>query len=120
VGAFFLLRMNDHLQYLKKIKSTLDGVGDFRGCDHHGCKLGGWIDGTGPAEAAEVGPEATAVLDSVVVFHERFHQASGLALQCRETGQRAESESRVTEMHRLSGTLVELLLELDRLAAGTK
>lgn len=117
--AFFLLRMNDHLQYLKNVKATLDGTGVLRGSDHRSCKLGRWLDGAGRAEVATLGAEAIAVLDSLAVPHEQFHSASGRALVCQAEGRRDETERAVTEMHRLSGTLVERRCILDGLAAGT-
>lgn len=117
--AFFLLRINDHLQYLSKVKATLDGKGDFRGTDHHSCRLGTWMDSTGPRDAAEVGPDATAILRLLYEPHERFHGASGRALQYQASGHRAEQEWEVTEMHRLSARLVDLLLQLDGLGKGT-
>jgi hypothetical protein len=118
--AFFLLRINDHMQYLKKIKATLDGTGDFRGSDHHSCKLGRWIDGPGPGEVAAYGPEAVATFDSLLAPHERFHSASGRALTFQGEDRHADTEREVTEMHRLSGALVEKLLALDVIAAGKK
>jgi len=116
--AFFLLRMNDHLQYLKKIKAMLDGVGDFRGSDHHSCKFGRWIDGAGPQEVAIFGPAAVSVFDSILIPHEQFHVASGRALTFQTAGRAADTEREVTEMHLLSRRLVEKLLELDGIAAG--
>jgi hypothetical protein len=118
MGAFFLLRINDHMQYLKKIKATLDGAGEFRGGDHHSCKLGTWIDGAGPAEAAEVGPKAVASFERLYEPHERFHLASGRALALQEVDRVEECERAVTEMHQLSSTLVDLLLQLDAQASG--
>jgi hypothetical protein len=118
MGAFFLLRINDHLQYLKKINATLEGSGDFRGGDHHSCKLGQWIDGRGPLEAAEAGPHAVALLEEVCAPHEQFHAASSRALALRAPGQEHESAREVTDMHRLSSVLVDLLLGLDRIASG--
>jgi hypothetical protein len=110
--------MNDHLQYLTKVKATLDGVGDFRGSDHHSCKFGRWIDGSGPQEVSELGAAAVSVFDSILVPHEQFHAASGRALAFQAEGRAADTERELTEMHLLSGRLVEKLLELDTLAAG--
>ena len=120
MGAFFLLRINDHMQYLKKIKATLDGVGDFQGTDHHGCKLGVWMDTLGPQEAAEVGSDAKAVFNSILDPHERFHSASGRALALKSVEPNRERENAITEMLQLSGALVALLLQLDSLAAGKR
>ena len=116
MGAFFLLRLNDHVQYLNKITATLEGRGDFRGCDHHSCKLGKWMDSDGANEADGVGPAARAIFDSLFEPHEHFHSASGQALQLHDAGNEAGSAAAVTEMHRLSALLVTRLLELDRLA----
>jgi hypothetical protein len=120
MGAFFLLRLNDHVQYLNKITATLDGRGDFRGCDHHSCKLGKWIDSAGPDEATEVGPAARAVFDSLLEPHEQFHAASGKALEMQAAGQNGEATRAITDMHRLSSLLVTRLLELDKMASTKK
>jgi hypothetical protein len=118
MGAFFLLRINDHLQYLKKINATLEGRGDFLGGDHHSCKLGQWIDSSGPREASEVGAQAVALFEGVRAPHEQFHVASSRALALRAQGQERESAREVTQMHRLSSALVDLLLGLDQIASG--
>jgi len=120
MGAFFLLRINDHLQYLKKTKSTLDGAGDFQGTDHHSCKLGVWMDTLGPQESIEVGPQAGAVFNAIHVPHEQFHSASERALSLKSAGSNREREKAITEMHQLSGALVDLLLQLDSLASGKR
>lgn len=118
MGAFFLLRMNDHLQYLNRVKATLDGKGDFRGSDHHSCKFGRWLDSDGPHEATSLGDDARAIFDSIIEPHERFHDASAQALRLHDAGDLEQSRQKVTEMHRLSSQLVDKLLQLDRLAAG--
>lgn len=117
MGAFFLQRINDHTQYLKNIKATLDGTGDFAGTDHHSCKLGRWLYSEGPREAARVGPVAADVFQAILEPHERFHEASAMALAHQRAGQSAEQEREVTQMHLLSSKLVDLLLELDRFAS---
>lgn len=105
MSAFFLLRMNDHVQYLNRIKATLDGRGDFQGSDHHSCKLGKWLDGDGPAEASAIGPDGKATFDALIAPHQRFHEASSQALSLMSAGDLAGSEARVTEMHQLSAKL---------------
>ena len=72
--AFFILRLNDHIQYLRKIQATLEGTGDFHGTDYHDCKLGKWLYSTGPAEAEAAGPEAKALFDSLFEPHQRRQQ----------------------------------------------
>jgi hypothetical protein len=120
MGAFFLLRLNDHVQYLNRIKATLNGTGDFRGSGHHDCKLGKWMDGAGPAEATAAGAAAKAVFDSLADPHREFHEASAKALELALAGKTREAEEEITTMHRLSALLVSRLLELDRLAGATK
>lgn len=116
MGAFFLLRMNDHVQYLNRIKATLDGRGDFRGSDHHFCRLGKWLDNEGPAEAAALGPEGQALLESILEPHRQFHEASSEAIHLQESGDQQGMEACITQMHQLSALLVDKLLELDRLS----
>lgn len=120
MGAFFLLRMNDHLQYLNRIKATLDGKGDFRGSDHHSCKFGRWLDSDGPKEAAELGAEAKAIFDAIIEPHRQFHDTSHRALELHDSGNAAEAAQKVTEMHRLSSDLVDKLLKLDRMSSPKK
>jgi hypothetical protein len=120
MSAFFLLRMNDHLQYLNKIKATLDGKGDFQGSDHHSCKFGRWLDSDGPKEAAELGEDAKALFDGILEPHRQFHEASKAALELHKAGDQAQSAQKVTDMHRLSSDLVEKLLQLDRMSTRKK
>jgi hypothetical protein len=118
MGAFFLLRINDHMQYLRKISATLDGTGEFQGSSHHDCMLGRWINTTGPQECAEFGPAAVEVFKAIYDPHEAFHLASGRALAFRAAGREHDSARESTELHRLSNELVSKLLHLDSLAAG--
>lgn len=116
MAAFFLLRMNDHLQYLNKVKATLDGKGDFRGSDYHKCKFGLWLYGDGPNEVADMPAEAKPVFESIFEPHQRFHDASHQALEFHDAGDSEHAKEKMTEMHHLSNELVGKLLQLDRLA----
>jgi hypothetical protein len=116
--AFFLLRLNDHIQYLGKIRATLDGTGDFRGTDFHACKLGKWLYGSGPAEAEAVGAEAKALFDTLIEPHQRFHEASQEAMAKQGAGDDVGSKAAFTEMMSLSVKLVDTLLALDKAAKG--
>ena len=112
-SAFFLRRMNDHVQYLGKIKATLEDKGDFQGSDHHSCKLGQWLDNEGPEQSSAISEEARTVFDQLLEPHERFHQASKLALERKASGDPAGMEEAMTEMFKLSNTLVNMLMRLD-------
>ncbi|MFN4063039.1 hypothetical protein GO613_15905 [Azoarcus communis] len=117
-GAFFLQRLNDHIRYLNNIEATLAGRGDFTGCPHTACKLGSWMHGTGMQEVATCGDDATNIFKQLFGPHEAFHEASHRALALKEKGDLEGAEQAVTEMHRLSFQLVNLLIELDK--AGTQ
>jgi hypothetical protein len=114
-SAFFLLRMNDHVQYLGKLKATLEDKGDFQGCDHHSCKLGTWMDGESAEQARALGAEAQSVFDKLLEPHEQFHNASHEALAKKAVGDLQGMEASMTEMFRLSNVLVKLLMKLDAL-----
>ena len=114
--AFFLLRMNDHVQYLRKIEATLQGTGDFQGTDCHECKLGKWLYGDGAAEAEAAGAEAKQVFDSIFEPHQLFHEASHNALQQKQSGDEGGSREAMTTMYKLSKTLIDMLLTLDRIS----
>lgn len=117
-SAFFLRRMNDHVQYLGKIKATLADKGDFQGTDHHTCKLGQWLDTEGPAQADAISNEARAIFDSLIEPHEEFHSASHLALKRKADGDIEGMEQAMTEMFKLSVDLVDLLMDLDTMSQG--
>ncbi|RKZ38253.1 MAG: hypothetical protein DRQ49_00505 [Gammaproteobacteria bacterium] len=113
--AFFLMRLNDHIQYLKKIEATLEGKGDFYGTHHHECKLGQWLYGEGANEVAtlEQSREAQKIFDSLFEPHEQFHTVSKKALEkaCPEKN----AKIAITEMYKLSQILTQKLLALDTL-----
>ena len=113
--AFFLRRMNDHVQYLGKIKATLEDKGDFYGTDHHSCKLGLWLDSDGPGESSAISTKAREIFDQLLEPHERFHYASRLALNCKAAGDPSGMDEAITEMFKLSNRLVNILIELDNL-----
>jgi hypothetical protein len=111
--AFFFQRMNDHVQYLKKIQATLDGKGDFHGTQYQECKLGQWLYDGGPAEAAAVSEEAKVMFDTLLEPHQRFHDASHEAVEKHLAGDEEGAKAAVTEMVKLSNTLINILLKLD-------
>ncbi|MCU7915650.1 MAG: CZB domain-containing protein [Candidatus Thiodiazotropha sp. (ex Gloverina cf. vestifex)] len=117
-SAFFLRRMNDHVQYLGKIKTTLADKGDFQGTDHHTCKLEQWLGTEGPAQADAIGNEARAIFDSLIEPHEEFHSASHLALKRKADGDTEGMEQAMTKMFKLSVDLVDLLMDLDTMSQG--
>lgn len=114
-SAFFFLRINDHLQYLRRIEKTLEGEGDFRGTSKESCKLGLWLYGEGRGQAEAIGPEAVKLLDDLVEPHKLFHEASARAIILKESGDEAGSRQAITEMMKLSVTLINILSALDAL-----
>ncbi len=114
--AFFLQRLNDHIVYLTKIKTTLDDKGDFCGTDYHACKLGKWLYDKGKDQAAAVSDEMLAEFEKLVEPHRAFHKASASAITAHDEGNKKVEERAFTEMHLLSNKLVTLLLEMDRMA----
>lgn len=114
--AFFFMRLNDHIQYLKKIQATLDGKGDFQGTGYHDCKLGNWIYGDGPEEASSISDEVRRIFDSLIEPHKQFHEASKTALEKQQLKDNKGAEAEVTNMHKISARLVNTLLELDKLS----
>ncbi len=116
-SAFFFLRLNDHIQYLRRVQATLDGKDDFTGTCHTACKLGRWLYGPGPEQAAACGPEAVRVFDELFEPHEEFHRVSHEALTLKQAGDEERAAQAVTRMHQLSTLLVNRLIELDGLAS---
>jgi hypothetical protein len=117
--AFFLMRLNDHIQYLKNIEATLVGDGNFQGTSHLSCKLGQWLYAEGAKEVMELkNPKAKEVFDSLFEPHERFHTISHEALAKHKSGDKGGAQAAITEMHQLSHLISQKLLELDALASG--
>ncbi|OUD13983.1 CZB domain-containing protein [Thioflexithrix psekupsensis] len=113
--AFFVLRLNDHILYLKKIEKTLAGTGDFQGTDCQNCKLGQWLYGEGPAEVASMNhPEAQALFDSLFEPHKQFHQVSHEAIAKAKAGDTDGARAAATQMYVLSNTISQKLLALDK------
>ncbi len=115
--AFFLIRLNDHIQYLKKINRTLEGQDNFQGCVHTECKLGKWMYSEGLAEVAALNnPHALQLFESIKKPHEQFHRISQDALAKHFAHDPTGAAQAVTEMHKLSATICNKLLELDKIA----
>ncbi|ALG69113.1 CZB domain-containing protein [Beggiatoa leptomitoformis] len=116
--AFFMLRLNDHIQYLRKMDAALKSESDFLGSTHQDCKLGKWIYGEALDEIAALQDyaKAKAIYDSMLGPHEQFHAAGHKALECKKVGNEAGAQAAMTEMHILSNTLTTKLLELDKLS----
>ncbi len=113
-SAFFLMRLNDHIQYLKKIEATLAGTEDFQGTEHHQCKLGLWLYGDGGNEVLALqNPKAKEIFESLFEPHESFHNASHQALENKQAGDEEGAKLAITEMYKLSQNLTQKLLELD-------
>ncbi len=115
-STFFLLRLNDHIVYLNRIKATLEQEDSFCGTDYHLCKLGQWLYGDGPAQADDIGNTMRAEFDSLLAPHKAFHEASSIALEARNNDDDAARHAAVTRMHVLSNRLVSILLKMDSLA----
>ncbi|MCU7931758.1 MAG: CZB domain-containing protein [Candidatus Thiodiazotropha sp. (ex Codakia rugifera)] len=114
--AFFFLRLNDHVQYLKKIQATLDGTGEFQGTDYHDCNLGKWLYSTGPEEASSVGDAAVGLFNSLLEPHQQFHDASHQAIEKQKSGDSEGAKESITEMLKLSNVLIKILINLDNLS----
>lgn len=114
--AFFIMRLNDHIQYLKKIDAALNGQSDFQGTNHHDCKLGKWLYGVGPEEVAALKhQQAKEVFDSLFEPHERFHAIGKDALFKKQAGDAEGAKAALTALYTLSSTLTKKLLELDKM-----
>lgn len=114
MSAFFFQRINDHIQYLRRLEETLKDQGDFRGTDFHSCKLGQWIDTEGPSQIPEGADRAKLVFEEMIKVHEHFHQTGEQALAAKEANDPAAVRQAITEMLKDSNFLVSKLMELDR------
>lgn len=110
MSAFFFQRINDHIQYLRRLEKRLKGDGDFQGSDYHDCQLGKWLYGPGQEEVIAFGEDAKRC------FEKLFHEAGALALVAAQEGRAAEVKAAITEMLKLSNTLVNGMMDLDRLS----
>ncbi len=114
--AFFMMRLNDHVQYLKKIDLALKGQSDFQGTTHHECKLGKWLYGAGSTEIATMkNPKAKEVFESILEPHQHFHDLAQQVLHQKRSGDEAGVRVALTELYLLSTILTNKLLDLDRM-----
>lgn len=120
MSAFFFQRINDHIQYLRKLEKTLKDEGDFRGTAHTDCKLGKWMYGDGRAEVQAEGEEAVRVFEGMFGHHQAFHDAGNKALAAKDAGDEAGVKAAVTEMIKLSNILIDILTHLDKIASQKK
>ncbi len=112
--AFFIMRLNDHVQYLKKIDAALKGQTDFQGTDHYQCKLGKWLYGEGLQEITQMkNPRAKEIFQSMLEPHERFHTLGKQVLAKQQAGDLEGAKRALTELHTYSTLLSNKLLELD-------
>lgn len=114
MSAFFFQRINDHIQYLRKLEKTLKGEGDFQGSAHTACKLGVWMYGEGHEEVKKECPDAVELFESMFDKHQAFHDAGANALAARNEGRTEDMNKAVTEMIKQSNTLIDILTKLDR------
>ncbi|WP_028488518.1 CZB domain-containing protein [Thiothrix lacustris] len=117
--VFFIKRLNDHVQYLSKMKGRLDGLNQFEPCNCQQCALGGWLYGEGLSEVKPYGAVMEDLFQALFIPHERFHQSSDEALCCQMAGDELGTRRALTEMHQLSNTLVMLLLKMDNISGKT-
>lgn len=114
--AFFLLYLNDHIQYLQKINETLAGRANFKGVSHRDCKLGQWLYKEGAAEVATMkNPQAQKIFESLIKPHERFHNLSQEALERNQAHDEEGVKAVMAEMRVVSYSIAQKLSELDAL-----
>ncbi|RKZ38256.1 MAG: hypothetical protein DRQ49_00520 [Gammaproteobacteria bacterium] len=112
--AFFMKRLNDHIQYLKKMDVALKGEEDFSGSTHKNCKLGQWLYDEGLTEVGAMeNSKAKEVFESLLGPHEQFHILGNEALDKKLAGDEAGAQAIFTQLHVLSNTLTNKLLDLD-------
>lgn len=115
--AFFLKRLNDHVQYLKRVKERLDGANNFEPTDCHTCALGHWLYGEGQQEVTSYGPKVVDLFNQLLEPHERFHTVSSEALQAKLAGDEVGMRRALTDMHKISNSLITILLQMDTLVS---
>lgn len=114
--AFFIIRLNDHVQYLKKIDAAIRGLSNFEGTDHYQCKLGRWLYGEGQQEIiAMQSQKAKEIFESLFQPHERFHYWAHKALERKQVHDEEGTKQAMTELYICSTLLSNKLLELDKL-----
>ena len=121
--AFFLQRVNDHLQYLNHINQTLANdrcfeehthIDCFKGTGDTECNLGRWLYGTGLEEINALdNPAIKQLFDSLFEPHTRFHEISKEAVKKRQSGDKPGAKILVAEMKENSNLLTSKMLELE-------
>ena len=104
------------MQYLNKIKGRLDNTNNFQPTDCHACALGLWLDSDGVDDVLAYGDKMQTLFNRLVEEHEKFHVASSNAVECHEQGDKVGEYREMTQMHKLSNSLIAILLEMDTVA----
>jgi len=115
-GAYFVIRINDHIRYLRMVEKALDGSAEFEPAAFDGCKLGQWLLGEGWLETHALGPEAVDLFKQLVEPHNAFHDAGHRALDLHAEGNISGTREAVTQMMKSSVHLINLLGRLDEIA----
>lgn len=115
-NAYFLQRLNEHVQYLRRVNATLKGEDHFQGKAHTECKLGQWLYGTGE-QLLQINAVTQELFTMIEGKHHAFHEASDQALALHHAGDHVNSYRAMTTMLKVSGELVNLLLTADQQAA---
>ena len=117
--AFFMQRLNDHIQYLDKVTRTIKGKMEFAGTNCRCCKLGQWIYAEGREEISSYAPAAAPLFEQLIEKHEEFHVISNTILAQFHAGDISQIHQEMTEVHKLSSQLVSILLDIDRYSRQT-
>ena len=114
--AFFMRRLNDHIQYLKQIDAAVNGKSDFQGTTYRDCQLGQWLYNEASTVITNMkSTQAKEVYESLLEPHKQFHLLGEEALQKKQAGDEVGAKAALTQLHLLSNLLTKKLLELDSL-----
>ena len=112
--AFFLSRLNEHLQYMGDVEKSLNGDCEFQGCEFNHCQLGQWLYGAGTEEVLSLkNNRALKMFNRLFDVHKKFHEAGDQALLQKRRGYSEISSQCLSDMQLFCSQLITILLALD-------
>jgi methyl-accepting chemotaxis protein len=112
----FAVARLDHLEWIRKLKQSLDDRGDFSGAlaiSQRDCDLGKWLYSRGLEKY-----DRFPLILELERTHQELHSIAENVIQMRDSGDRAGAKEEFSKMRPISEKVIALLMELERQVAA--
>ena len=108
----FSMARLDHLEWKRKLKSSLEGAGEpseWLAISHKDCELGKWLYSRGLQKY-----DHYPLILELERTHEELHSIAKNILQKRDSGDRLAAKQEFSKMKPVSDKVIALLMELEK------